>query len=62
MLGLLLSCTLEDRRELQRCQNDALRLCTNTRLTDRIKIEDLHSKCNIISLEQRRIQMLLIMY
>ena len=60
---MLLSCTLEDRRELQRCQNGALRLCTNTRLTDRIKIQDLHSKCNIISLEQRRrIQLLLIMY
>ena len=60
---MLLSCTLEDRRELQRCQNDALRLCTLSRIADRIKIEDLHVKCNIISLEQcRRIQLLMIMY
>ena len=60
---MILSCTLEDRRELQRCQNDALRLCTMNRIADRIKIEDLHVKCNIISLEQRRrIQLLMIMY
>ena len=60
---ILLSCNLEDRRKLQKCQNDALRLCTQHRLTDRIRIVDLHAKCNIISLEQRRrIQSLLLMY
>ena len=59
---LLLSCTLEDRRELQKCQNDALRLCTRITLSDHIRICDLHSRCNIISLEQRRrIQLLLLM-
>ena len=60
---MLLSCTLEDRRELQRRHNDALRLCTRNRVAGRIRIEELHVKCNIISLEQRRrIQLLMLMY
>ena len=60
---MLLSCNIEDRRELQRYQNDALRMCTLNRLSDRIRIEDLHAKCRIVSLEQwRRIQLLLLMY
>ena len=60
---MLLSCNIEDRRELQRYQNDALRMCTLNRLSDSIRIEDLHAKCRIVSLEQwRRIQLLLLMY
>ena len=60
---MLLSCNIDDRKELQRWQNDALRLCTLCRLSDRIRIPDLHARCKIISLEQRRrIQLLLLMY
>ena len=33
---MLLSCNIEDRKELQRWQNDALRVCTLCRLSDRI--------------------------
>ena len=59
---MLLPCTIDDRSELQKCQNDALRLCTRIRVSDHVKIEDLHSRCNIISLEQRRcIQLLQLM-
>ena len=35
---MLLSCNVEDRKELQRCQNDALRLCTRHKITDRVRI------------------------
>ena len=49
---MLLPCTIDDRSELQKCQNDALRLCTRIWVSDHVKIEDLHSRCNIISLEE----------
>ena len=60
---LVVACTLEDRKDLQIYQNDALRICTKQKLSDRIRIEDIHLRCNIISLEQRRRnQLLLLMY
>ena len=60
---MLVACNLEDRRELQKSQNDALRLCLRAKVSDRIRIEDLHTKCKIVSLEQRRrTQLLLLMY
>ena len=60
---MLLPCTIDDRSELQTCQNDALRLCTRIRVSDHVKIVDLHARCNIISLEQqRRIQLVQLMY
>ena len=60
---LVVACTVDDRRDLQICQNDALRICTNQRLADRVRIEELHVKCKIVSLEQRRRnQLLLLMY
>ena len=60
---MLVACNLEDRRELQKCQNDALRLCVRSKISDRVKISEMHAKCKIISLEQRhRIQLLLLMY
>ena len=63
MVFMLLPRNMEDRRELQRFQNDALRICTKTKVADHVKIEDLHARCNIISLEQRcRIQLLLLMF
>ena len=60
---MLVACNIEDRRDLQKCQNDALRICTTVKLTDRVRIEDLHARCKLVSLEQRRrIQLLLLMY
>ena len=60
---LLISCTKDDRRDLQKCQNDALRMCTRVKLNDHVKIEKLHDKCKISSLEQRRrVQLLQLMY
>ena len=62
--GFMLSvCSLDDRRELQICQNDALRICLQIKLNDRVRIEDIHARCKLVSLEQcRRIQLLLLLY
>ena len=69
MLGLalvgfmLVACNVEDRRDLQKRQNDALRICTGVKLHDHVRIEHLHEKCEIVSLEQRRRhQLLMLMY
>ena len=60
---LVVACTVEDRKDLQICQNDALRICTKQKLSEHVRIEDIHSRCKIISLEQRRRnQLLLLMY
>ena len=60
---MLVACNIEDRRELQICQNDALRLCLCLKITDKTKIVDIHKRCKIVSLEQRhRTQLLLLMY
>ena len=60
---MLVACNIEDRRDLQKCQNDALRICTHVNLNDHYRIQDLHVRCKIISLEpRRRIQLLLLMY
>ena len=60
---MLVSCNIEDGRELQKCQNDSLRICTRVNLADHVKIEDLHSRCKIVSLEQRRrAPLMLLMY
>ena len=38
-------------------------ICVRVRLTDHVKLKDLHVRCKITSLEQRRqIQLLLLMY
>ena len=60
---LVVACSLDDKRDLQICQNDALRICAKVKMSDHVRIEDLHSRCKIVSLEQRRrIQLLLLMY
>ena len=60
---MLVACNIDDRHALQKCQNDALRICAQVRIKDRVKIDDLHKKFEIVSLEQRRrIQLLLLMY
>ena len=44
-------------------QNDILRICDNSRISDRVSIEKLHVKCKLLSLEQRmRKQLLWLMY
>ena len=56
---LLISLGIEDKKDLQILQNDALRFCYNIRLSDRISIVDLHTRAKLSSLEQRRIRQLL---
>ena len=60
---LLLSCRTEEKNELQKLQNDVLRVCNLSKISDRISIPKLHASCKIISLEQRmRKQLLWLMY
>ena len=60
---MLISCRKKDRNDLQPLQNDILRICNLSRISDRVSIVELHAKCKIISLEQRmRNQLLWLMY
>ena len=36
---MLVACNIDDRQALQKCQNDALRICAKVSLKDRIRIE-----------------------
>ena len=56
---LLISGNVSDRQDLQTLQNNALRVCYNVRLRDRISIELMHNRANLLSLEQRRQKQLL---
>ena len=60
---LILACNTSDRSDLQKIQNDILRICFKEKLNDRVSIKDLHTKSKMISLEQRmRKQLLWLMY
>ena len=60
---VIITCCKSDRYDLQKIQNDILRVCYRSYLKDRIKISDLHIKANMLSLEQRmRKQLLWLMY
>ena len=60
---VIMSCNIEDRREIHHWQNEALRLCIFKKISDRIRTSEIHAKCKIVSLEQqRRVQLLLLMY
>ena len=60
---LLLSCNQGDIEELQVIQNDILRICNMTRISDKVPIPELHRKCKIIGLKQRmQKQLLWLMY
>ena len=48
---LLLSCKNGDIDELQKIQNDVLRICNRTKLSDRVSLVTLHKNCNIIGLK-----------
>ena len=56
---ILILCCISDRGDLQKIQNDILRVCYHARLRDMIKIPDLHIKANLLSLEQRMRKQLL---
>ena len=60
---LLLACNNGDLNDLQVLQNDILRVCNMTNLSDKISIPTLHEKCKILSLKQRmQKQLLWLMY
>ena len=60
---LLLACPKTDREDMQIIQNNALRLCNDVRLSDRITLIEIHSRANLLSLEQRRcIQLLSLLF
>ena len=50
---LLIGCKICDKGELQKIQNDILRTCDNSRISDRVSIEKFHVKCKLLSLEHR---------
>ena len=58
-----ISCNVSDRLDLQKLQNNALRVCFNVRLRDRVAVRGMHARANLLSLEQRRhIQVLCLMF
>ena len=58
-----ISCNISDRMALQTLQNNALRVCFNVRLRDRVAVKGMHNRANLLSLEQRRqIQVLCLMF
>ena len=60
---LLLSCRNSDIEDLQKKQNDVLRICTMSKLSDKVSIVILHKKCKILGLKQRmQKQLLWLMY
>ena len=60
---LSLSLSKDKKGDLQVMQNDILRICNKSKLSDRIEIEALHKKGRLLSLEQRRErQLLTLMY
>ena len=60
---LLIGCRLGDKGDLQKLQNDMLKICDKSKVSDRVSIEILHVKCKMLGLEQRmRKQILWLMY
>ena len=60
---LLISCTKADHKDLQIIKNNALIMCYNVRLLDRLSLVDIHHEASLVSLEQRRkCQLLSLMY
>ena len=56
---LLISGNISGRSDLQTLQNDALRICFNVKLRDRISIVQMHRRAKLLCLEQRRQKQLL---
>ena len=60
---LLVSCTIEQKHDLQKRQNNAIRTCLLYDRRDHITIDHLHGEMGLISLEQRHnIQLLKLMF
>ena len=60
---ILNSCNQSDRSDLQIMQNNALRICYNVRLRDRMSVKTLHKNAKLLSLDQRRkVQLLSLMF
>ena len=60
---LLIASNQSELEEFQILQNDILCICTRTKLSDRVSISELHTKCNIIGTKQRmQRQLLWLMY
>ena len=51
---MITACRKDEIGNLQTFQNDILRICNMSRISDKVSIEKLHEKCKLISLEQRR--------
>ena len=51
---MLLSVNISNKSDLQVLQNNALRICYNVRLRDMVSIEHMHTRANLLSLDQRR--------
>ena len=41
---LLVACNIGERRELQKCQNNALGICAKFNVADHVRIDYLHSR------------------
>ena len=60
---LLLACNNGAIEELQIIQNDVLRICNMSKLSDKVSIVELHKKCKILGLKKRmQKQLLWLMY
>ena len=60
---MIISCNKSDCHDLQIIQNDALRTCYNVKRRDKLSVAKMHTKSNLLSLEQRRsFQLLNLMY
>ena len=60
---LCISLSKDKKHDLQVMQNDILKICNKSKLSDRISIEHLQIKSKLLSLEQRREkQLLMLMY
>ena len=60
---LLLALNKSDLDDLQIIQNDILRICIVSKVSDRVSLVNLHKKCKIISLKQRmQKQLMWLMY
>ena len=63
MFFLLKPCTLKQKRELQKVQNNAFRTCLMYLHRDHVTIKRFHSEMNLVGLKQRRnVQLLKLMY
>ena len=60
---ITISCNVSDWRDLETLQNNVLRVCYNVRLRDRVAVQGVHNRSNLLSLEQKRqVQLLCLMF